>query len=350
MLRGATAQRAYEAAIDGLKEIVGFLFEALPWWQQKCLAQESETILTCTVKKTTTECVCVNKSQELTSVETVTLSESMNGISVRCATNSDFVPSDKNKVCTGKAEEASLTACEPPSKKTTGGSAMIADFLSSSPALTPSVEWITSEVAKSLTFPSTNFPATDKAFLIGCRQNNKSYCLVSVNVKARKSVLEDKVLKCAYGTDSNTPVPEVTLDPTSNSLTVDCGEDGTMPLTGELPTVYYCKDSATDACDPVKDVTEILPGFAKEWWTPVNGLETAAKLTVPEGGFPVEPKTVVLGCNPKRAKAKVDAEPESHAEGGLPTCRVKVAFNAQSSSSGVRISLGFALVVLVSLM
>ncbi|PFH35261.1 SAG-related sequence [Besnoitia besnoiti] len=319
------------------------LLMAFPSWQGYCLANETPVKPECNVSNETTTCVCkqdppgpVAVSED--PVPVATLSESVNVIRVECHSPLTFVPSDQASICLGEASLDTLKVCQKDNPKKV--MSPINELLTPTPPV-DDVKWISSDNHHySLTVPRTNFPFTDKAFFVGCQNNNQKHCVVPLMVKARKSVLEDKVLKCAYGTDSNTPVPELTLDPTSNSLTVDCGEDGTMPLTGELPTVYYCKDSATDACDPVKDVTEILPGFAKEWWTPVNGLKTAAKLTVPEGGFPVEPKTVVLGCNPKRAKAKVDAEPESHAEGGLPTCRVKVTFDApSSSSSGMRLSL-----------
>ncbi|PFH35262.1 SAG-related sequence [Besnoitia besnoiti] len=317
------------------------LLAAAPWWQWKSMAQENAIKPNCNSDGTGTVCSCGSTAHDSGIFEPANLSQSTNTLTVTCEETFSFVPSESKSVCVGTPGQPSLAACQPKQRGTEVVIAPLVNFLSSPPTPPVDVEWKNAgKNSHSIVFPKANFPFTDKAFFVGCQNSNQKHCVVPVRVKARKSVLEDKVLKCAYGTDSNTPVPEVTLDPTSKSLTVDCGEDGTMPLTGELPTVYYCKDSATDACDPVKDVTEILPGFAKEWWTPVNGLKTAAKLTVPEGGFPVEPKTVVLGCNPKRAKAKVDAEPESHAEGGLPTCRVKVTFDApSSSSSGMRLSL-----------
>ncbi|PFH35260.1 SAG-related sequence [Besnoitia besnoiti] len=307
------------------------------------VADETAVQPDCEVNGHTTACICKQNPSGPVAVSedpvpVATLSESTNVISVECQDSLSFVPSKKDNICLGKVSVENLKACQNAVTQSKSVTSTISELLTPTPPV-DDVKWISSDNHHySLTVPRTNFPFTDKAFFVGCQNNNQKHCVVPLMVKARKSVLEDKVLKCAYGTDSNTPVPELTLDPTSNSLTVDCGEDGTMPLTGELPTVYYCKDSATDACDPVKDVTEILPGFAKEWWTPVNGLETTAKLTVPEGGFPVEPKTIVLGCTLKESGPKADQEQTADAEsltGTVPTCRVKVTLSAHASGSSL---------------
>ncbi|PFH35259.1 SAG-related sequence [Besnoitia besnoiti] len=318
-----------------------------PWWHRACLADEASVDPKCTVENTITKCVCGGTASGSVSQGAATLSASTNTITVTCSEGSTFVPSNPLKVCARGNNAPSLAECEPVGKGTDAGTAPITDFLSTSPAPTNDIKWASTDNnnVHSLTILPPYFPSTDKSFFVGCRKQSdgQGSCLFNVSVKARKTVLNGNVLTCAYGKESNAPVPQVTLDPTSNSLTVDCGEDGTMPLTGELPTVYYCKDSATDACDPVKDVTEILPGFAKEWWTPVNGLETAAKLTVPEGGFPVEPKTIVLGCNLSSASSPSDkGESRSDtAATALPTCRAKVILSAAASASfSIKVSIG----------
>ncbi|PFH35267.1 SAG-related sequence [Besnoitia besnoiti] len=95
----------------------------------------------------------------------------------------------------------------------------------------------------------------------------------------------------AYGVH-NSQVPDVTVDSTNNSAPLLCGSGGTVPLTDGIPTVYYCKDPSTEACDKIGDITEILPGFSRKWWPTAENRESA-KFTTPAGGFPRESKTIL---------------------------------------------------------
>ncbi|PFH35266.1 SAG-related sequence [Besnoitia besnoiti] len=276
------------------------LMVSFPWWQWRCPATAEPRKPKCTVAGATTSCVCEVPAPEGVTekfTSTATLSETANVVSLDCAQSFSFVPSNVEKVC-ATTSDVSLKACKEDGKKRALVSSPISDFMTETPTLTSSVKWVHTDTRSSLAFPVTNFPFTDKSFIVGCiKSEDADSCILKVAVRARKSLLKENVLTCSYGAESNQPVPKTTLDSTNNSLTVVCGTDGTMPLTAGVPTIYLCKDPETDVCTTVEDVTEVFPGFSKAWWTKQDGQENAAKLTIPKDGFPVEPKTVMFGCS-----------------------------------------------------
>ncbi|CBZ51320.1 srs domain-containing protein [Neospora caninum Liverpool] len=185
-----------------------------------------------------------------------------------------------------------------------------------------------------LTLPPGSFPLVDKSFFAGCRKSasNNDECVVQVSVKARTSTVNDGVLTCAYGTDSNKSVPEVTLNSENNSLTIHCGDEGQMEPPQQSMTPYHCVGSNTDECRIV-NLTEIMPAFASSWWTTDTNDGDAPKLVIPEEGFPVLGGTIVLGCNQKNTGGSRDEPGGQATAAALPTCRVKVTLGANTSGS-----------------
>ncbi|KEP60421.1 UNVERIFIED_CONTAM: SAG-related sequence protein SRS16A [Hammondia hammondi] len=107
-------------------------------------------------------------------------------------------------------------------------------------------EWIL-ELLKS------DLPLTQKTFFVGCQKTTQaravsgttvSTCTVTVNVEARASAAENNIVTCAYGKDSNTNPLQVDMTTENNTLTVDCGSEGT--LSPETTSAQYCDPQSTD--------------------------------------------------------------------------------------------------------
>ncbi|PFH35657.1 SAG-related sequence [Besnoitia besnoiti] len=168
-----------------------------------------------------------------------------------------------------------------------------------------------------------------------CKKNtndNDSKCKLPIYVLARASTVEN-VVTCAYGKKSNkTPVKvEITQD--QNSLTILCGQEGSIQ-----PTEYatkYCEADGLKDCS--KSYTEILPAF-DEKWTPLQGTDNSAKLAIPASEFPSGDKSFYIGCTPSGGKREEGKERSagSAAAGGSDaaptTCKVLVTVKAAGSS------------------
>ncbi|PFH35269.1 SAG-related sequence [Besnoitia besnoiti] len=331
-----------------------FLFMAPVWSQLVSTAENKQVLPQCTVRDAATTCVCESleaKGGQAQSVNAATLSESANTLQVQCTESSTFVPSDLDSVCTGATGEASITTCEKSKNPIT--KVKISTLLSKE--ADPGTKWTKKEQnSHSLTILSTDFPLVDRHFFIGCgeKQTEGNSCVVNVTLNARTSALAGNVLTCAYGETSNLSIPKVALDSTNDSLTVVCGGEGAMPESNGAPTIFLCKDPETDVCTKVADVPEVFPGFSKAWWTKQDGQENAAKLTIPKDGFPVEPKTIMLGCSlqGKSPTQKETAEEDGSSAALLPTCKVKVTVAAGASSfSTMSLSAGVLLLSIMSL-
>lgn len=282
-----------------------------------------------------TTCTCGSEAKSKTGADGTgsgaTLSESSNGIAIQCPKeNFEFVPSDKKYVCTGEKTEGALKTCE----AGTGKKSPITDFMIPVTE-SNSIAWTeTSSTTKdySLTIPPGSFPLVDKSFFAGCLQAGGNECVVNVTVKARTSAVKAGVLTCAYGKESNSSVPEVTLNSENNSLTIQCGDEGQMEPTQQSLTAYHCAGSNTNDCKIV-NLTEVMPTFTSSWWTTDEQSSRAPKLVIPEDGFPAQEETIVLGCNPNIAETSKAEQGDQTTAGALPTCRVKVTISAQTSGS-----------------
>ncbi|CBZ51281.1 srs domain-containing protein [Neospora caninum Liverpool] len=295
----------------------------------------------CTIGKTMTTCTC--RSSPGVSTGTVgagssaTLSESSNAITIQCSdAGFEFVPAAENHVCTSSEEEKEATPLKSCKENQGEKISPITDFLSHVSDTNPPAWTKTDGDTKdnSLTIPPNSFPLTDKSFFAGCRKstNNNDECVVNVSVKARTSAVKDGVLTCAYGKESNSSVPEVTLNSENNSLTIQCGSEGQMEPTQQSLTAYHCAGSNTTDCKKV-NLTEIMPTFTSSWWTTDEQNSKAPKLVIPEDGFPAQEEAIVLGCNQNNNVASRAEEVDGPTAAALPTCRVKVTLSAQTSGS-----------------
>ncbi|CBZ51321.1 srs domain-containing protein [Neospora caninum Liverpool] len=294
----------------------------------------------CTHENQMTTCVCSDNSidhkEARGSTDTPTLSESSNGITIECPgppSKYEFVPENVSDVCVATTQtNETLQSC----KSVEGTS--IENFLiqptqGNVPAwTTPTTP--TSNHGHSLVLPQEAFPLIDKSFFAGClkKETNNDECVVKVSVKARTSSVNDGVLTCAYGKESNSSVPEVTLNSENNSLTIQCGSEGHMEPTQQSLTAYHCAGSNTTDCKKV-NLTEIMPTFTSSWWTTDEQSSRAPKLVIPEDGFPAQEEAIVLGCNQNNNVASRDEEVDGTTAATLPTCRVKVTLSAQTSGS-----------------
>ncbi|PFH35264.1 SAG-related sequence [Besnoitia besnoiti] len=310
-----------------------FLFMAPVWSQLVSTAENKQVLPQCTVRDAATTCVCESleaKGGQAQSVNAATLSESANTLQVQCTEPSTFVPSDLDSVCTGATQEASITTCQ--ASKDTSTKVKISTLLSKE--ADPGTKWTTKDQkSHSLVIPSTDFPLVDRHFFVGCTKipGDKS-CVVNVTLNARTSALVGNVLTCAYGETSNLSIPKVALDSTNDSLTVVCGGEGAMPESNGAPTIFLCKDPETDVCTKVEDITGVFPGFTKDWWTPDREHEGGRTLTVPKSGFPVDPKTIMLGCLKSPPPSDAETAKDALSAADLPTCKVKVTISAGASS------------------
>nr|AAP06248.1 surface antigen 5A [Toxoplasma gondii]AAQ63827.1 SAG5A [Toxoplasma gondii] len=321
--------------------VAAVLFNACPSEVTNVLATGQSIVLSCTRSENLTTCACKEVSaanrQVGSSTGTATLSELSNGLTIECPkTTYEFVPKEPTHVCIAKeSTSAILQAC-----KATPTKNPIKDLLIQT-TQTKVPEWTTTNPGgHSLILPPETFPIVDKSFFAGClktssrRQRNTDVeCLVKVDVKARTSAVRDGVLICAYGDKSNTSVPEVTLNAENNSLTIQCGEEGEMQPDPKSLTAYHCTDTNIENCKTVVNLTEVMPSFAKSWWTEDDKNGKAPKLVIPEGGFPAQEETIVLGCNVRSKVSSKGQKEQANTTATLPTCRVKVTLTAQPAAS-----------------
>ncbi|EPT28137.1 SAG-related sequence SRS36D [Toxoplasma gondii ME49] len=326
--------------------LVAVLFMSSPSGVRGRAAARNKITPNCMASDNITACVC--KESETASLrkdgqsDSATLSESINSVTIQCPTTGDFkfVPSTVTDVCTAEETNMTLKTCEGDNnnKKTSPITAFLVDVDGSN-----APEWTVAtpeSKTHSLTLPAENFPRVDKKFFAGClktsssRQRNADVeCLVKVDVKARTSAVRDGVLICAYGDKSNTSVPEVTLNAENNSLTIQCGEEGEMQPDPKSLTAYHCTDTNIENCKTVVNLTEVMPSFAKSWWTEDDKNGKAPKLVIPEGGFPAQEETIVLGCNVRSKVSSKGQKEQANTTATLPTCRVKVTLTAQPAAS-----------------
>ncbi|CBZ51276.1 srs domain-containing protein [Neospora caninum Liverpool] len=328
------------APVIGLVAAVLFVSCSSGLWRSEAAAP----LITpqCDKNEEVTSCNCGSDASSNTGADgksiSATLSESSNGITIHCPqTGFNFVPSEKTYVCTGGKTEGALKTCEGGN----GKKSPITDFMIPVTE-SNSIAWTeTSSTTKdySLTLPPGSFPLVDKSFFAGCMETrqdngNPKECLVTVSVTARTSTVKDGVLTCAYATDSNSSVLEVTLNSENNSLTIQCGSEGQMEPTQQSLTAYHCAGSNTTDCQKV-NLTEIMPTFTSSWWTKDEQNSNAPKLVIPEDGFPAQEETIVLGCSHNNKGVSTDEEDEGDQTAAveLPTCKVTVTLGANTSGS-----------------
>ncbi|EPR58095.1 SAG-related sequence SRS16A [Toxoplasma gondii TgCatPRC2] len=194
----------------------------------------------------------------------------------------------------------------------------------------------------SLELLESDLPLTQKTFFVGCQKTTSarsasvklaSTCTVTVNVEARASAAEGNVVTCAYGKDSNTTLLEVDMTTENNTLTMDCGSEGT--LSPETTSAQYCDPQSTDLKNCTKKFVDILPKFVTDWWTKATS-GNASTLTIPTTDFPESEQQFRLGCVPNAASQsdRKDGRVNQQPQASAPTsCSVLVTVKASSSAS-----------------
>ncbi|KYF41182.1 SAG-related sequence SRS12D [Toxoplasma gondii TgCatPRC2] len=274
---------------------------------------------------------------------TLTLSESSLSATVSClGQGNTFVPADLKKVCDGqtiaRGNQSDSTNCMVGSVAA-GKTVSLQQLLGAN----HEIQWSTSQntdttqggEVRTLKLTVSDLPRTDKSFVVGCQKNadtNKS-CKVTVNVNARPSSADDKnVVSCAYGQASNEKAVEVEMSEENNTLTVDCGKDGSMQPTDY--TTQYCAPDGGKLEECTEKYSDILDGFDSKWWTKTDD-STSATLTIPKTNFPTEEKLFLVGCTPKSTASHKDEKapilPKSDVKAS--SCRVLVTVKAASSAT-----------------
>nr|ABN13881.1 bradyzoite surface protein BSR4 [Neospora caninum]ABQ43783.1 bradyzoite surface protein BSR4 precursor [Neospora caninum] len=287
-------------------------------------AQQKVTTVALSVTGTTAKCAfpATREAGEPGEADTapasgsVTLSKGILTATLQCSSQSaetlSTIPTNlAHKVCgpkQGHSPEAgsctvtgsSLVGTETELKQLLGTTREIKWIKDQSPDVRPNTQW-------SLALQESDLPLSEKTFFVGCQQTQtqnkkgsaqtKSTCTVTVNVEARaSSVGENNVVTCAYGKNSNPKPLEVDMTTANNTLTIDCGSEGSLN-----PASYE-----TQFCDPQekdlkncakKDYVDILPTFRTTWWTTENE-GSSVKLTIPETEFPESEQQFRLGCVP----------------------------------------------------
>ncbi|KFG43447.1 SAG-related sequence SRS16B [Toxoplasma gondii RUB] len=189
-----------------------------------------------------------------------------------------------------------------------------------------------------------DLPISDKTFDVGCTYTtagkaaaNSAVCQLTVNVKARASSVADNVVTCSYGADSNSEDLKVDMTTARNTVTIDCGSEGTLNPTAN--SAQYCNPQNKVLQDCKENFVNILPKFVTSWWTnPKSG--NVSILTIPAADFPESEQQFRLGCVPNTAQ---QSDPQGTRDdkqnqvqsptSALTTCSVLVSVKAASSAS-----------------
>ncbi|ESS29845.1 SAG-related sequence SRS16B [Toxoplasma gondii GAB2-2007-GAL-DOM2] len=190
-----------------------------------------------------------------------------------------------------------------------------------------------------------DLPISDKTFDVGCSYTTaakspakSAACQLTVNVKARaSSVSDENVVTCSYGAGSNSETLKVDMTTARNTVTIDCGSEGTLNPTAN--SAQYCNPQNKNLDDCKKKFVDILPNFVISWWTkPTPG--SASILTIPAADFPESEQQFRLGCVPNTASQSdpqdTRDDPQNQVQSqtsAMTTCSVLVTVKAASSAS-----------------
>lgn len=168
-------------------------------------------------------------------------------------------------------------------------------------------------------------PGLDKKIRLGCAAEPTTSgvptqtCHADIAVPAAaSSVSEARVVSCSYGEASNPQVQKVSLNPSKNDATIDCGSEGQL-----VPSTFdttHCSDANLKSC--ASKYADLLTGYQTSWWSSVG---TGRKLTVPKDSFPESAKAVYVGCTAKEDGAQSRSAPTP--------CVVELTLDPKSSSA-----------------
>ncbi|PFH36831.1 SAG-related sequence [Besnoitia besnoiti] len=258
----------------------------------------------CTPENGVTSCVCdTSDSSLLPKKFEATISADRPKLRLLCEAQMTCTPVELNKSMVCPADTKDLNQCKLTSEGEGTACIPMKNLLSGDNG---KVQWTTEE-AKSvskpyivLNVPPENLPFSNKQFTVGCLNNSIAQCHVTVTIQARKTVMQERKVMCAYGKDSNNSKQHqtITLTPSQNSFTLVCGADGDV-----LPTDYnshYCPvtETPTDAQASCSGNYEsIFPAYNSNWWKPSE--PKSFTFEVPADQFPEKDATISLGCRQK---------------------------------------------------
>ncbi|PFH37038.1 SAG-related sequence [Besnoitia besnoiti] len=288
-----------------------------------------------------------NKSTDA-DINKVTLSKEQLSTTVECIGKGSavaLVPKKKEEACVIKPG-ATVENCN------SEGSSSLRSLLQANREITWTDAVLSSgdghRQTRRLELTEDDLPFTDKSFFVGCTSEVDGHvksapaaaktCRIDVSVLARSSKVEENVVTCAYGAESNPRPLEVELTSRNNTVVVACGADGSIAPPSY--NTHYCDDTL-QSCD--KSYTDIFPKFDSTWWSGEAGKDDApVKLTIPKESFPVEDQRFYVGCSPKKngdgssGGSRAGAGPETQAPAASPTrCKVMVTVRAAAASSSV---------------
>ncbi|PFH36828.1 SAG-related sequence [Besnoitia besnoiti] len=249
-----------------------------------------------------TTCDCVANGEGVQHLK-ATLSEEKTQLELVCNPTLTYAPEQlaDSKVCPAGIQD--LSKCK--AKPNQGDPASLGlDTIFTGE--TDSVKWTPSptpaESAKAmvLKISKDNVPFTEKKFMVGCLKASADQCQVTVTIQARKTVMQERKVMCAYGKDSNNSKQHqtITLTPSQNSFTLVCGADGDV-----LPADYnshYCPvtETPTDAQASCSgDYASIFSTYNQNWWK-ADGTKSFS-FEIPADQFPEKDATISLGCRQK---------------------------------------------------
>ncbi|KEP60551.1 UNVERIFIED_CONTAM: SAG-related sequence SRS16E [Hammondia hammondi] len=298
----------------------------------------------CVLKTTTAE----SDNSRAKDATGLTLSKENLAVSLECSGEKNaIVPKDQKKVCSA-TPNAKVADCN---EADTNKQITLKSLLGTS----GDIQWkktIVSTDSKgevmTLKIQESELPFFDKAFFVGCEEDKKperkshaTECKVTVSVKARPSTVgENNIITCAYGKDSNPRPLEMEMSADKNTLTIDCGTDGSLQPTRYTEDYCVTDDSQLESCT-TKKFSEILPTFSPSWWVS-DSQNGSAKLTIPESGFPEEEQQFRLGCVPKKTTESPQGSPSAKTEkeegaqntgASTSNCSVIVTVKASNYSS-----------------
>ncbi|PFH37052.1 SAG-related sequence [Besnoitia besnoiti] len=288
----------------------------------------------------TVECkVAPDPETAATSLAPVILSSTKLTTTLHCvAKGSTMIPTAPEKVCVTK-QNATVKECATTSDDDNKHAVALKELLGE----TSEARWIEAQPvppetgnAWTLKLKESDLPFADKSFFVGCQNSGSNqHCRVDVTVKARPSVVVDNVVTCAYGSESNSETLKVEITEEKSTLTIECGNDGSI-----VPTSYgtvYCGSDDLTSCE--KSYSDILPNYAKTWWKEEGVQRDVATLTIPKQNFPAEDKQFYIGCSPmsvegaSKASGIAKGESERPAVPGVSVCKVLVTVKAAGSIS-----------------
>ncbi|PFH37046.1 SAG-related sequence [Besnoitia besnoiti] len=164
------------------------------------------------------------------------------------------------------------------------------------------VQWIrrtpaddTSKEAWSLQLIDSNLPLTDTNFFVRCQSGvQNKFCQMNVSVTARPSSVDNNVVTCGYGLDSNPHTLKTEMTKENNTLTIACGIIGSINPASYETT--YCEDEQMTSCK--KSYTDILSNYSQGWCKKDTADNSRAILTIPKTEFPSEELKFFMGCAP----------------------------------------------------